>query len=81
MVIFSLETKLFIFITLPKTKQFLPANSYLCTIMFMLNSQRKITLLEDNHPGAQYSYLIHVQTGHRKNAGTSANVRIFSDML
>ncbi|KAM7424265.1 hypothetical protein PAMA_000551 [Pampus argenteus] len=38
--------------------------------------KRKITLLEDNHPGAQYNYLISVQTGHRKNAGTSANVTV-----
>lgn len=37
-----------------------------------------MTLLEDNHPGAQYNYLIGVQTGHRKNAGTTANVRVFS---
>lgn len=35
--------------------------------------QRKMTLLEDNHPGALYNYLISVQTGHRKNAGTTAN--------
>ncbi|XP_042266749.1 polycystic kidney disease protein 1-like 2 [Thunnus maccoyii] len=39
-------------------------------------SKRKMTLLEDNHPGAQYNYLISVQTGHRKNAGTSANVTV-----
>ncbi|XP_017296730.1 polycystic kidney disease protein 1-like 2 [Kryptolebias marmoratus] len=38
------------------------------------SSKRKITLLEDNHPGAQYNYLIGVQTSHRKNAGTTANV-------
>ncbi|XP_034437184.1 polycystic kidney disease protein 1-like 2 [Hippoglossus hippoglossus] len=37
-------------------------------------SKRKMTLLEDNHPGAQYNYLISVQTGHRKNAGTTASV-------
>ncbi|XP_078800525.1 polycystin-1-like protein 2 isoform X2 [Oryzias latipes] len=37
-------------------------------------SKRKMTLLEDSHPGAQYNYLVCVQTGHRKNAGTSANV-------
>lgn len=36
--------------------------------------QRKMTLLEDNHAGALYNYLISVQTGHRKNAGTTANV-------
>ncbi|KAM4593570.1 polycystin-1-like protein 3 [Odontesthes bonariensis] len=35
--------------------------------------KRKMTLLKDNHPGALYNYLISVQTGHRKNAGTSAN--------
>ncbi|XP_071344802.1 polycystin-1-like protein 2 isoform X2 [Trachinotus anak] len=39
-------------------------------------SKRKMTLLEDNHPGAQYNYLIGVQTGHRKNAGTTANVTV-----
>ncbi|KAM9408281.1 polycystin-1-like protein 2 [Pholidichthys leucotaenia] len=39
-------------------------------------SKRKMTLLEDNHPGAQYNYLVGVQTGHRKGAGTSANVTI-----
>lgn len=35
-----------------------------------------MTLLEDNHAGALYNYLIGVQTGHRKNAGTTANVRV-----
>ncbi|XP_061598114.1 polycystin-1-like protein 2 isoform X2 [Cololabis saira] len=39
-------------------------------------SKRKMTLLDDNHLGAQYNYLICVQTGHRKNAGTSANVTV-----
>ncbi|XP_076592826.1 polycystin-1-like protein 3 [Chaetodon auriga] len=39
-------------------------------------SKRKMTLLEDNHPGALYNYLISVQTGHRKNAGTTANVTL-----
>ncbi|XP_040889158.1 polycystic kidney disease protein 1-like 2 [Toxotes jaculatrix] len=39
-------------------------------------SKRKMTLLEDNHPGAHYNYLISVQTGHRKNAGTTANVTV-----
>ncbi|XP_069385333.1 polycystin-1-like protein 2 [Paralichthys olivaceus] len=39
-------------------------------------SKRKMTLLEDNHPGAQYNYLISVQTGHRKNAGTTASVTV-----
>ncbi|CAL9701573.1 unnamed protein product [Knipowitschia caucasica] len=38
------------------------------------SSKRKITLLEDNHPGAQYTYLVCVHTGHRKNSGTTANV-------
>ncbi|KAJ0056585.1 hypothetical protein NL108_010505, partial [Boleophthalmus pectinirostris] len=37
-------------------------------------SKRKITLLDDNHPGALYNYLVCVHTGHRKNAGTTANV-------
>ncbi|XP_032415639.1 polycystic kidney disease protein 1-like 2 [Xiphophorus hellerii] len=40
------------------------------------SSKRKITLLEDNHPGTQYNYLIGVQTGHRRGAGTSANVTV-----
>ncbi|KAF7212109.1 transcript variant X2 [Nothobranchius furzeri] len=39
-------------------------------------SKRKVTLLEDNHPGAQYNYLIGIQTSHRKSAGTSANVTL-----
>ncbi|XP_056876107.1 polycystic kidney disease protein 1-like 3 [Takifugu flavidus] len=39
-------------------------------------SKRKMTLLEDNHAGALYNYLISVQTGHRKNAGTTANVTL-----
>ncbi|XP_074522616.1 polycystin-1-like protein 2 [Halichoeres trimaculatus] len=39
-------------------------------------SKRKMTLLEDNHPGALYNYLISVQTGHRKNAGTTADVTV-----
>ncbi|XP_030269688.1 polycystic kidney disease protein 1-like 2 [Sparus aurata] len=39
-------------------------------------SKRKMTLLEDNHAGALYNYLIGVQTGHRKNAGTTANVSV-----
>lgn len=37
----------------------------------------KMTLLEDNHPAAHYNYLISIQTGHRKNAGTTSNVRMF----
>ncbi|XP_008291325.1 polycystic kidney disease protein 1-like 2 [Stegastes partitus] len=39
-------------------------------------SKRKMTLLEDNHAAAQYNYLVGVQTGHRKGAGTSANVTV-----
>ncbi|KAM8893905.1 polycystin-1-like protein 2 isoform 2-T2 [Spinachia spinachia] len=39
-------------------------------------SKRKMTLLEDNHPAAQYNYLIGVQTSRRKNAGTTANVTV-----
>ncbi|XP_052416643.1 polycystic kidney disease protein 1-like 2 [Carassius gibelio] len=35
---------------------------------------RKMTLLEDNHPCAMYNYLVHVQTGHRRGAGTTAKV-------
>lgn len=42
-----------------------------------LFDQMKMTLLEDNHAGALYNYLISVQTGHRKNAGTTANVSLF----
>ncbi|KAJ3594292.1 hypothetical protein NHX12_006623 [Muraenolepis orangiensis] len=38
--------------------------------------RRKITVLEDNHPCASYNYLLSVQTGHRKNAGTSSNVTV-----
>ncbi|XP_029353372.1 polycystic kidney disease protein 1-like 2 [Echeneis naucrates] len=55
---------------------------YLITLMWACyadrrsRSKRKMTLLEDNHPGAQYNYLIGVQTGHRKNAGTTANVTL-----
>lgn len=43
---------------------------------FLSNHQRKTTLLEDNHAGALYNYLISIQSGHRKNAGTTANVRV-----
>ncbi|XP_051919019.1 polycystic kidney disease protein 1-like 2 isoform X1 [Hippocampus zosterae] len=39
-------------------------------------SRRKMTLLKDNHPCAQYNYLIGVQTGQRKNAGTTASVTV-----
>ncbi|XP_058485936.1 polycystin-1-like protein 2 [Solea solea] len=38
--------------------------------------KRKMTLLEDNHPGAHYNYLISVYTGNRKNSGTTANVTV-----
>lgn len=31
-------------------------------------------LLEDNHPCAHYNYLVNVQTGNRKQAGTTAKV-------
>ncbi|XP_062327815.1 polycystin-1-like protein 2 [Osmerus eperlanus] len=37
-------------------------------------SRRKMTLLADSHPCACYNYLLSVQTGHRKGAGTSAMV-------
>ncbi|KAK7169721.1 hypothetical protein R3I94_000075 [Phoxinus phoxinus] len=37
---------------------------------------RKMTLLEDNHPCAQYNYLVYVQTGHRRGAGTTAKVTV-----
>ncbi|XP_074481384.1 polycystin-1-like protein 2 [Sebastes fasciatus] len=55
---------------------------YLATLLWACyadrraRSKRKMTLLEDNHPGAQYNYLIAVQTGNRKNAGTTANVTV-----
>lgn len=39
-------------------------------------TRRKMTLLDDTHPCAQYNYLLSVQTGSRKAAGTSANVTI-----
>ncbi|XP_028999726.1 polycystic kidney disease protein 1-like 2 [Betta splendens] len=55
---------------------------YLITLMWACYAdhrsrlKRKITLVESNHPGALYNYLIHVQTGHRRNAGTTANVTV-----
>ncbi|KAK9542862.1 hypothetical protein VZT92_000688 [Zoarces viviparus] len=55
---------------------------YLVTLLWACYADRrsrskmKMTLLEDTHPGAHYNYLIGVQTGHRKNAGTSANVTV-----
>lgn len=39
-------------------------------------SRRKMTLLDDSHPCASYNYLLSVQTGHRKGAGTSAKVTV-----
>ncbi|XP_041918083.1 polycystic kidney disease protein 1-like 2 [Alosa sapidissima] len=38
--------------------------------------KRKMTLLEDNHPCANYNYILHIQTGYRSGAGTSATVSI-----
>ncbi|XP_062404707.1 polycystin-1-like protein 2 [Sardina pilchardus] len=38
--------------------------------------KRKMTLLEDNHPCANYNYILHIQTGYRSGAGTSAMVSI-----
>ncbi|KAI5101376.1 polycystic kidney disease protein 1-like 2, partial [Silurus meridionalis] len=35
---------------------------------------RKLMLLEDNHPCAHYNYLVNIQTGNRKQAGTTAKV-------
>ncbi|TRZ00915.1 hypothetical protein DNTS_007790 [Danionella cerebrum] len=37
---------------------------------------RKMTLLEGNHPCAHYNYLVNVQTGHRRGAGTTAKVTV-----
>lgn len=39
-------------------------------------TRRRMTLLEDTHPCAQYNYMLSVQTGSRKAAGTSANVTV-----
>ncbi|KPP63740.1 hypothetical protein Z043_117975, partial [Scleropages formosus] len=36
----------------------------------------KITVLEDNDPLAQYCYLLHVSTGHRRGASTSSQVTV-----
>ncbi|KAI1889908.1 hypothetical protein AGOR_G00167760 [Albula goreensis] len=36
--------------------------------------KKKMTLLADNHPCAQYFYWLNVQTGHRRGAGTTAQV-------
>ncbi|KAM8876289.1 polycystin-1-like protein 2 [Synchiropus picturatus] len=55
---------------------------YLVTLIWAIysdrraRSRRKMTLLTDSHPGAQYNYLVSVQTGHRKNAGTTATVMV-----
>ncbi|KAJ8417780.1 hypothetical protein AAFF_G00226230 [Aldrovandia affinis] len=38
--------------------------------------KKKMTLLVDNHPCAQYFYLLNVQTGHRRGAGTTAQVEL-----
>ncbi|XP_016338089.1 polycystic kidney disease protein 1-like 2 [Sinocyclocheilus anshuiensis] len=38
--------------------------------------KRKMTLLENNHPCAMYNYLVNVQTGHRRGAGTTAKVMV-----
>ncbi|XP_061102628.1 polycystin-1-like protein 2 [Conger conger] len=38
--------------------------------------KKKMTLLADNHPCAQYYYLLNVQTGHRRGAGTTAQVEL-----
>ncbi|XP_042617321.1 polycystic kidney disease protein 1-like 2 [Cyprinus carpio] len=35
-----------------------------------------MTLLENNHPCAMYNYLVNVQTGHRRGAGTTAKVMV-----
>ncbi|XP_028665602.2 polycystic kidney disease protein 1-like 2 [Erpetoichthys calabaricus] len=39
-------------------------------------SKSKLTILSDNQPGAQYRYLVTIQTGHRHGAGTSAKIHI-----
>ncbi|CAF94444.1 unnamed protein product, partial [Tetraodon nigroviridis] len=55
---------------------------YLITLLWACYADRrsrskwKMTLLEDNHAGALYNYLISVQTSRRKNAGTTANVTL-----
>nr|XP_020466514.1 polycystic kidney disease protein 1-like 2 [Monopterus albus] len=36
----------------------------------------KITVLEDNDPLAEYRYMLHISTGHRHGASTSAQVTI-----
>lgn len=49
-------------------------DKYACNVVKYLCPQRKMTLLEDNHPCAMYNYLVNVQTGHRRGAGTTAKV-------
>ncbi|KAJ7986028.1 hypothetical protein DPEC_G00346570 [Dallia pectoralis] len=39
-------------------------------------TRRNVTLLLDNHPCASYNYLLNVQTGNRRGAGTTANVTV-----
>ncbi|KAF3686447.1 Polycystic kidney disease protein 1-like 2 PC1-like 2 protein Polycystin-1L2 Precursor [Channa argus] len=36
----------------------------------------KVTVLEDNDPLAEYRYMLHVNTGHRRGASTSSQVTI-----
>ncbi|KAJ8340113.1 hypothetical protein SKAU_G00347460 [Synaphobranchus kaupii] len=36
----------------------------------------KVTVLEDNDPMAQYRYMLHINTGHRRGASTSAQVTV-----
>ncbi|XP_064194078.1 polycystin-1-like protein 2 [Anguilla rostrata] len=36
----------------------------------------KVTMLQDNDPLAQYRYMLHVSTGHRRGASTSAQVTV-----
>ncbi|XP_063044771.1 polycystin-1-like protein 2 [Engraulis encrasicolus] len=55
---------------------------YLITLLWacyadrQASRKRKMTLLEDNHPCANYNYILNVQTGLRSGAGTSAMVSI-----
>uniref|UniRef100_W5MAE3 PLAT domain-containing protein n=1 Tax=Lepisosteus oculatus TaxID=7918 RepID=W5MAE3_LEPOC len=54
---------------------------YLITVIWAWNAdkkalkKRKLTVLDDNHPCAQYYYMLKVETGHRSGAGTSAKVQ------
>ncbi|KAJ8247277.1 hypothetical protein GJAV_G00244460 [Gymnothorax javanicus] len=36
----------------------------------------KVTVLQDNDPLAQYRYMLHISTGHRRGASTSAQVTV-----